>query len=429
MSGNGSIDWAAVDVDCPAQLSVSRSVAVRGHFETASYPWVSAGWPVIPVRRGEVKGRATPKGTLPSNDWVTVEKWARNPRYKDCNVGVVITGLRVVVLDIESEVGERSLASLLTQAGVDLPKTFEENTGKPQGRHLLFRLPDDVLVLPSQHHSAYRATPDLDVLFAGLFVGTGSIHANGRRYAGNGPIPRREDLPVLPLGLYEVLRARAKRLPQAETASVAPPEVTPRGPAVANTSRSVSPAVPLAGPRTMPTWVRQWLQDASDRRDARTCSVVADLVVLGWADAGIVEVVLAAPLGVKAREEDPSNPARWVQHKIDWARQRQRGPRFDPLQYWWSAHTSGMSSIRLRILDCLLGYARRKGGRVTLSAAQIGLGSASTKVDEDLRGLVHDGWLVLVDEQERVQEEARTYRLVVPTFSPGLSVRLRAGHG
>jgi len=87
-----------------------------------------AGYPVIPLWPRN-KCRRTPAGTAASADLRQVRDWWR--RWPDSNVGVVISGLRVMVLDVDGPLGEVSLQTLLEQAGsTALPETYTVTTGR-----------------------------------------------------------------------------------------------------------------------------------------------------------------------------------------------------------------------------------------------------------------------------------------------------------
>jgi hypothetical protein len=92
-------------------------------------------------------------------------------------------------------------------------------------------------------------------------------------------------------------------------------------------------------------------------------------------------------------------------------------PPFDPVQYWVAAHTSGLTSVQIRIIDCMIG---RAGARdlVALSMAKIGIGAASSKVDIDLRTLISGGWLKNLPKlppDERKLWKPKRYQLTLPS--------------
>ena len=135
-------------------------------------------------------------------------------RWSDSNVGVVISDLRVMVLDVDGPLGEVSLQTLLDQAGsTALPETYTVTTGRADGgRHLWYRLPDQQEKLVSQLGQHYPQTPHLDVLFRGLVVGAGSLHKTGATYVGCSSLPPPpSELVELPMMLFQPLARRGRR--------------------------------------------------------------------------------------------------------------------------------------------------------------------------------------------------------------------------
>jgi hypothetical protein len=373
-------------------------------------PWIENGFPVIPVKR-TTKGRCTRRGTEPTRQAGQVAQWSR--QYPKANVGVVLNGLRVVVLDCDGEVGEASLAQMLADARAELPDTYQESTGRDQGRHIWLRLPESVPSLCNQSGGQAGKYPHLDVLSNGHIVAAGSVHRSGRRYTAlGGVIPRRDDLAEMPLGIYDLLARRGRIDPRQaghEAHRVGDAPVSHIGHARGQAAGALTP------PRT----VADMLVDTSDGRDRRAFRVACTLVRRGWADDEIVEMVLRSPLGDKAREQRPSEPRAWVLHKIGWSRGQDLEPLFDPVRYWQEMHTSGLTASQVRVLDCMLGCARHSGGVVSISTRKIAIGAASSKVDGVVRGLIDDGWLTLLREADIFQSIPRRYRLTSPSRKEG----------
>jgi hypothetical protein len=245
------------------------------------------------------------------------------------------------------------------------------------------------------------------VLFNGHFVAAGSIHLNLSVYEGDRPTPRWEDLAEVPGPLYNLLRARGRVDDTADPVGGSPRGTNTKkaGPEEANTSRT---------PGSAAGWVRALLNDTRDGKDARTLRVVTGLVRLGWSDDQIVETVLAAPLGVKARTMQPRDPAAYVQHKIDYVRNSDLPPPFDRDNYWVAVHTSGLPSGQVRILDFMLMRSGRDGSVRSLSTRKIAMGAAMTDGRDHLRTLIAAGWLIVLDEADPATGTARCYRLTEP---------------
>lgn len=390
---------------CPLRNFDLAPALQRPLFVAVAMPWALAGWPVIPVK--VTKGRATPKGTAPSSNPDKVRHWGEH--YPQANVGVVLSETRTVVFDVDGPEGEASLSRLLTAAGEVLPPTYTETTGKDYGRHLWLRLPREVQPLLNQYQSHHPTTPGLDVLSNGHVVAAGSVHQTGRRYEAQAPTPGWADLAEMPPALYEALAQRGRpshpagkriRPHPRQRIELAPP-------------RSLAaPGQPIG--RLAPRWVHRLLADTSDGRDARAFKAVATLVRRCWADDEIIALLLGSVLGDKAREERSTNPAAWVQHKIDWVRQTEQEHTFDRDGYWVAAHISGMSSAEMRVLDCLLGCASPFGGTVSMSMAKIGIGSACSKPDGHIDSLLQHGWLRIIADADPAIPTSRVYRLSLP---------------
>jgi hypothetical protein len=68
---------------------------------------------------------------------------------------------------------------------------------------------------------------------------------------------------------------------------------------------------------------------------------------------------------------------------------------WDAGRYWVAAHTSGLTSAQIRILDCLIGWARSTDV-AALSLTKIGIGAALSKAAPDVRRLISAGWLKIL---------------------------------
>jgi putative DNA primase/helicase len=122
-------------------------------------------------------GSLVPRGVLDATaDQSTIKSWWR--QVPDANIGIA-TGKpsNLVVLDVDGEAGEATLADLEKQHG-QLPPTWQVKTGK--GRHLYFLYPKDV----AKVKSVARAKLGVDVRADGGYVlGAPSLHQSGKRYA------------------------------------------------------------------------------------------------------------------------------------------------------------------------------------------------------------------------------------------------------
>lgn len=345
-----------------------------------------AGYPVIPLKPRD-KARRTRKGTQPSCDPATVRDWWM--RMPDANIGVVINDLPLVVFDVDGPDGEASLARLLSEAGLDrLPATYTVTTGRPDGgQHYWFRLPPGAVKLFNQIGGPKSPNPHLDVLFQGLTVAAGSVHESGTAYLGSTTtMPVLSALTELPMALYQVLARRGR--PKVPEVASQPPR-TRRS---ANAGTTCSPATVVTPPVALPRYVSELLADFSDGRNERSLKAVTALIRLGVSDENVIEIVLAAPLGGKAREE--ANPQTWLRDKIDAVR-RYKPAVLDREAFWGAVHTSGMSASQIRVLDTLFGRAG-PGGVVPMAQAWIGIDSAVSSPGGVVRTLIKKGWLVVL---------------------------------
>lgn len=185
----------------------------------------AAGWPVIPVwglrgnqcacgnpgcssRGKHPVGALVHRGATDASGDVEVVKgwWARG----QWNIAIA-TGsrTRTVVIDIDGQEGETTLAALQSQHG-PLPETLTARTGGG-GRHLIFH--DDWAPLPN---SSRRLGPGIDTRGEGGYILVcPSLHVSGRRYKWINPRCRPASLPAW---VRELLST-----PPAKVAAAAPP--------------------------------------------------------------------------------------------------------------------------------------------------------------------------------------------------------------
>ena len=130
--------------------------------------YAARGWRVHPLRARD-KTPATKHGCKDATtDEAQIRRWWQ--MWPEANIGLA-TGYGWWVLDIDPE-GMHWLEAN------DLPVTIEATTGRG-GRHLLYRLPDGVVV----RNSAGIVAPGVDVRgIGGYIVAAPSIHPSGTRY-------------------------------------------------------------------------------------------------------------------------------------------------------------------------------------------------------------------------------------------------------
>ena len=388
-----------------ATTSGDGSVSLLAH----ALACASAGYPVIPCVPLE-KARRTRKGTKPTTDPTRIREWWS--LWPDANVGVVVSDLAVVDIDVDGPVGKRSLARVLEEVGLDsLPQTYSFKTGRADGGyHLLFRLPAGAVKLVTQYGKNYPLTPNLDIIFQGLFVAPGSIHQTGAVYKANADeMPPVNGLAELPSVFYEYLlrRGRVKEPKDAKKSKTTSRKATRRVSTGQTESHQGSGKV---RDLDIPTGLRDMLSNTADGRDGRTLSAVTAMVQLGWDDDQIIETVLAFPLGKKALGQ--YDPDAYLHHKIETARQWSPRP-FDKVEYWRSVHTSGMATGKVRILDVLLDRSSG-GGVVTVSLVQIALDSALATAQKPVRELTQAGWLGVLVPGDRIKPTTYQLRLQDP---------------
>ena len=137
--------------------------------------------------------------------------WSKWP---DANIGLP-TGTRtgIVVVDVDGETGERSIAALLRAHG-PLPETRESQTGR--GRHLFFRANDPEI----RNDVGKKLGRGLDVRAEGGYVVLPpSVHESGKHYTWT------RDIPAAPLPdwLFEKFKSRpSSRAENVELGSAIP---------------------------------------------------------------------------------------------------------------------------------------------------------------------------------------------------------------
>ncbi len=141
----------------PVLRNFEPGESCNSYFYEVAAQWAEHGWPVIPLEPGGKKRRTRP-GTKASTDPKRIERWWS--RWPDSNVGIVLDGLKVIVLDPDGAEGEKSLARLQRETGTGLPPTYTVTTGRPGGgRHLWYRLPEGAPALVSQYGNPSKELP------------------------------------------------------------------------------------------------------------------------------------------------------------------------------------------------------------------------------------------------------------------------------
>jgi hypothetical protein len=362
------------------------------------------GWPVIPCRPRD-KARRTPKGTEPSTDPAQIIRWWTC--WPDCEIGIVITDVPVVVLDPDGSVGLSSSNYLSHTAGTGLPDTFITTTGRPDGgQHRWYRLPPATGKLINQlgHDRRYSsATPGLDILFNGLVIAPGSTHKSGNIYTGNYDlIPRWQDLPELPQPIYDFLAKRGQS--KASTVQIRKTKSSGK----LDTS-SYSSTGFTSDNIVIPKTVQALLDNISDGRNLRTLIVVTRLLQLGATDSQIIGIILNSPLGDKAREQP--YPDSWLRAKIETGKRYPHRRSLDRDRWWWYVRSFKLTSAQIRICDALLSRSHRNG-YVTISQGRLGIQSASINPSTDLAKLEKMG--LLLKMRANTVERPAAYQLLDP---------------
>lgn len=154
-----------------------------------------------------------------SKDSAQIETWWR--KWPDANVGIVTGRLSgIVVIDVDGETGEESLADLQAEYFGPLPETWEQLTGGG-GRHLLFSRP-----IMEKCPNRVAFAPGLDIRGDdGYIVAEPSNHISGRQYAWEAE-HHPEEIPIadFPASWMDVLMP-----PKKERTAVELPATFPQG--------------------------------------------------------------------------------------------------------------------------------------------------------------------------------------------------------
>jgi len=158
----------------------------------------SYGLPVFPCRVREKEPLTTHGFKDASIDEHQVAKWWS--QWPEANIGIA-TGDGLLVLDVDGEEGEKTLAALIAVHG-PLPATPEQRTGK--GRHFMFGVPSEF------RNSAKKLGAGLDTRGdGGYIIAAPSIHPNGKRYTWiEGRKPSDVDIAPAPAWLLAALTKR-----------------------------------------------------------------------------------------------------------------------------------------------------------------------------------------------------------------------------
>jgi hypothetical protein len=134
------------------------------------------GWAVFPLQPREKKPHPRTHGF-----WDATTDMARVAQlwemFPGSNVGVATGASQLLVLDVDGESGDRTLAALVAEYGL-LPLTLVQTTGR--GSQWFFRRPPGSRI----GNSAHKLGAGLDTRGQGGYVvAPPSVHPNGRRYA------------------------------------------------------------------------------------------------------------------------------------------------------------------------------------------------------------------------------------------------------
>src|SRR5262245_47562561 len=132
-------------------------------------------WPVFPLRpRDKIPLTSHGVHDATTNPATIAGWWKAEP---NANIAIAMGApAGLFALDIDGEAGAATLAALERYHG-PLPVTVEAVT--PRGRHLVFRLPPNVVV----RNSAGKIGPGIDVRgTGGYIVAPPSVHPCGTRY-------------------------------------------------------------------------------------------------------------------------------------------------------------------------------------------------------------------------------------------------------
>ena len=173
----------------------------------AALKYAARGWPVFPLQpRGKLPAIPKAKGGSGFKDATTdpavIRRWWT--RWPEANVGIASGAVSgIVVLDVDGEEGEASLATLLNDNGSDETPTARTGGG---GRHLLFAHPGRTIGCRT------GMLPGLDLKGdGGYIVAPPSVHPNGTRYTwAVGFELERVQLAPLPGWLLELIEPKPR---------------------------------------------------------------------------------------------------------------------------------------------------------------------------------------------------------------------------
>lgn len=173
---------------------------VPADFLAAAEPYRTLGWAVFPMSRDK---RPLCKNGFKdaTTDIKQHERWAR--QFKDCNIAVAtgrISG--VIVLDVDGDEGEHSLAALADD-GLVFPTSPQARTGR--GRHIYMKYDRHM------KSSVSRFGPNLDIRSdGGSAILPPSIHHSGKPYSWDSD-PLQHPLQHFPLaGLLRLYQPKVR---------------------------------------------------------------------------------------------------------------------------------------------------------------------------------------------------------------------------
>lgn len=183
-------------------------------FFKRALPYIEMGWHVFPVKPNKV-----PLCEHGRNDAtceaLTIEDWS--DKFPEANIGIK-TGKAsgIVVIDIDSEEGERWISGHTSGWRNQLPETAEAKSGR--GRHLYYAY------LPVKSADG-KIAPGIDVKGdGGSITAPVSLHASGKLYEWVKP-PFGRHLPLLPLWIVRALAPPPPKLHRSNYDGLPPSDV------------------------------------------------------------------------------------------------------------------------------------------------------------------------------------------------------------
>lgn len=344
------------------------------------------GFAVLPVEPGGKKPftQYAPRGVNSATPVVEqVRAWfAARP---DLNYGVR-TGEGVVVLDVDAEDALERVRRL------GLPRTMTVQTAR--GLHAYFLWDEDAASRPILGPKSH-----IDVKGRGGYVvGAGSVHETGVIYAviDNSPLSRP------PGWLIDAMQTRG-----------ATSEVDIAGSRASSTGPDSTVGNILFD--ELPKAIRALLSDASDGRNARTYTVVRDLVKRDFDDRTIIRIVLASRLGSKARES--GNATAYLRQMISsaktWSSRQKPAPA--PDEFRAALSSAGLRGNRMRLLELMASTANDRS-LVVMGVRDAALGAALpvSTARSNIQAAVRDGWLRVAFRPSRGTKKKTIYELAVP---------------